>query len=252
VATPADGAPEPIGTYAAGCLRGGQALPPRGPGYEVVRLGRRRYFGHPELVTYVRRLGAKVRKARLERIVVGDLSQARGGPTPTGHRSHQTGLDVDIAFIGTPRPMGAVERERYVAPPVVDLTRAQLTSAWSARIVQVLALAADDPAVDRVFVHPAIKQALCTSPRKSAWLRRVRPWWGHHDHFHVRLACPAGSQLCQRQDPLPDNDGCGEELAWWGSEDARKTRQQRAAAAAPPQLPAACDDVLRNGRPTAM
>ena len=28
-----------------------------------------------------------------------------------------------------------------------------------------------------------------------AWLHKVRPFWGHQYHFHVRLACPAGVVL---------------------------------------------------------
>jgi penicillin-insensitive murein endopeptidase len=33
--------------------------------------------------------------------------------------------------------------------------------------------------------------------------------------MHVRLACPAGSTSCAPQDPPPEGDGCGSELASW-------------------------------------
>ena len=57
----------------------------------------------------------------------------------------------------------------------------------------------------------------------APWLARVRPWWSHHDHFHVRLKCPGDSPLCQSQDPLPADAGCGAALAWWFSDDAQAT-----------------------------
>jgi penicillin-insensitive murein endopeptidase len=111
-----------------------------------------------------------------------------------------------------------------------------------------LAIAAADPAVDRIFVDPGIKRIMCEGANaKAPWQSKLRPWWNHHDHFHVRLACPADSPLCVPQDP-PPNDGCGAPLAWWFSDDATATRARKkeAAAAAPePELPAACADLLR-------
>ena len=44
---------------------------------------------------------------------IGDLGQARGGPAPSGHVSHQSGLDVDIWFwlLGNGHTLSAMERE---------------------------------------------------------------------------------------------------------------------------------------------
>jgi penicillin-insensitive murein DD-endopeptidase len=50
-----------------------------------------------------------------------------------------------------------------------------------------------------------------------AWLAKIRPWWGHDSHFHVRLNCPAGQPGCTRPDPLPAGDGCAEAV-WWVTE----------------------------------
>jgi len=62
--------------------------------------------------------------------------------------------------------------------------------------------AASYPEVDRIFVHPAIKNVLCGQAGEDrSWLAKVRPWWNHYYHFHVRVACPPGG-----------DDGCGEEL----------------------------------------
>ena len=252
---PSAGAAQAIGTCSCGCLQGGATLPASGPGYEVLHLGRNRRYGHPALVAYLRRLGAAARAERLGLLVVGDLSQPRGGPTPSGHRSHQTGLDADLGYAA---PAGvraghlsAPDRERLSAPAVVDLKTHAPTPAWGPRTLDLLARAAADPAVDRIFVNPAVKKMLCEGPTaKAPWQARVRPWWGHHDHFHVRLRCPPDSPLCVAQEPPPD-DGCGPSLRWWFSADAESTRAKKKdsdAAAAPAfALPAACGAMADGG-----
>ena len=256
--TPLRAAPASVGGYSAGCLQGGLALPRSGPGYELLHLGRHRGFGHPLLVDFIQRLGATLKQKKLGLLLVGDMAQPRGGPTPTGHKSHQTGLDADLGYAfpdwALRRRPTAAERESVMPPPVVDLGAGKLLPVWQPRIATVLELAASDPAVDRIFVNPIIKRELCgraaaeskTDPRPPlAWLRKLRPWWGHHDHFHVRLRCPDHDGECQAQDPLAPDDGCAK-LAWWFSEDARKTLEKKTAdqAAGPPPLPERCREVL--------
>ena len=241
--TPSPGPAQAIGAYAGGCLQGAVALPASGPGYEALHRSRNRFFGHPSLVAFIRRLGAQARRRHLGVLVVGDMSQARGGPTPSGHRSHQTGLDVDLGYAP---PVGlraghlkAADRERFAPPAVTDLRTHEMTGLWGARPARLLAAAASDPAVDRVFVNPAVRRALCAGPaRREAWFARVRPWWGHHDHFHVRLKCPEDSTLCAAQEPPPaDDDGCGATLSWWFSPDAQLTEARRQQTQADPQAP---------------
>jgi len=251
--TPLVGPALSIGTCSCGCLRGAAALPASGRGYEVLRLGRNRRYGHPALVAFVERLAASAAKARLGLVVVGDLSQPRGGPTPNGHRSHQTGLDADIGYVapaGARAPLTPTVREQLSPPAVVDAKTHQKTAAWTPKLEQLLALAAADPAVDRIFVDPGIKKIMCEGPTaKAPWQARLRPWWNHHDHFHVRLKCPADSPQCVPQEP-PPNDGCGASLAWWFSADAAATRVRRreAAAEAEPELPSSCAELLHAER----
>jgi penicillin-insensitive murein endopeptidase len=247
---PAPGPPRAIGSPSGGCLQGASQLPAAGPGYEVAHLERNRRFGHAALIAYLARLAAAARTARVGPLLVGDLSQPRGGPTPTGHRSHQTGLDADVGYAtASPAPAPARARgARPSFPPVIDLGTQQPTAAWGARTVKLLGLAAAAPAVDRIFVNPAIKRLLCQgSTAKEAWQARLRPWWAHHDHFHVRLKCPPDSPLCVPQEPLAD-DGCGATLAWWFSADAQATRVADADAAEPALvLPEACAPLLDAG-----
>jgi penicillin-insensitive murein DD-endopeptidase len=274
---PAVGTPASMGSYSNGCLLGGVALPRSGPGFELMRLGRNRRFGHPNLIAYIERLGAAARKKKVGTLLIGDLGQARGGPTPTGHRSHQIGLDVDIGFTRPAwlerRKMNASEREQLPQVPVVDLHTRTLTAEWSPRVAQLIQLAASDPEVDRVFVHPRIKRELCDQataamvtvalkagrgkprldgPLDYSWLRTVRPWWGHHDHLHVRLKCPPDSAGCESQAPLAPGDGCSE-IAWWEAEEARRALARREPPPQPepappvpalPPMPAACQALL--------
>jgi len=250
---PAPGPARAIGSTTRGCLQGGVALGIQGPGWEVIRPSRRRHHGHPALVEYLRDLAARARRQKLPRLLIGDLAHPRGGPTLSGHRSHQSGLDVDLWYapgvsLGS-RALTASERETLPMLPVVDLAKGTLTPAWNARIILTLAAAADDPRVDRIFVNPVVKRALCDAlPKQTGWLRLMRPWWGHHDHFHVRLRCPPGSDGCESQEPLAADSGCAG-LSWWFSEAARIARAKRTETPdggppVPPPLPAACEALL--------
>ena len=86
-------------------------------------------------------------------------------------------------------------------------------------------IAAQDPAVTRIFVNAAIKKALCREAGADRdWLRKVRPWYGHAEHFHVRIACPAESVECKPQAPPDEGDGCGHELDYWFKESTLHPR----------------------------
>src|SRR5262245_54475979 len=93
VTTPAAGPTQSIGFYTAGCLQGAQQLPLDGPGYEAIRVSRNRYWGQPVMVDYIMTLGARIRTLGQAHLYIGDLGQPRGGPAPSGHASHQVGLD---------------------------------------------------------------------------------------------------------------------------------------------------------------
>src|SRR5436305_9892806 len=92
--TPAPGPARSIGGYSAGCIEGAAELPLDGKGYKIARPERHRVFGHPLLVAMVRSLAETLAKLKLGVLSVGDLGQPRGGPAPSGHASHQSGLDV--------------------------------------------------------------------------------------------------------------------------------------------------------------
>jgi penicillin-insensitive murein DD-endopeptidase len=211
-----------IGSYARGCLAGAVALPVNGPAWQVMRLSRNRMWGHPDLITFLERFATTAReKDGWNGLLVGDISQPRGGPMLTGHNSHQIGLDADIWFTPMPnRTLTTNERESISAINMLkDGTREANLSVLTDRHIRVVRRASLDPLVERIFVHPGIKKAMCDWQDKvggdRTWLNKVRPIYGHNYHFHIRIGCPAGMAGCKPQDKIPGNDGCGEEIAWW-------------------------------------
>jgi penicillin-insensitive murein endopeptidase len=218
-AAPAPLAARAIGFYARGCLAGAVALPVDGKTWQVMRLSRNRNWGHPTLIQFLERFSAKVPQvAGWPGILVGDLSQPRGGPMLTGHASHQVGLDADIWLTPMPtRTFSRDEREQLAATMIVRQDRRDVdAAAWNPGHLKVVKAAAQDPLVERVLVNAAIKKALCREAGNDrGWLNKVRPYWGHDFHMHVRIRCPADSPTCKPQDPVPAGDGCGKDLDWW-------------------------------------
>src|ERR1700716_461510 len=81
-----------VGFYAKGCIAGAEGLPINGETWQVMRLSRNRNWAHPNMVALLERLADKAHKdAGWPGILVGDMSQPRGGPMFTGHASHQVG-----------------------------------------------------------------------------------------------------------------------------------------------------------------
>ena len=250
VASPLVGPPQVIGSYAAGCIAGAVPLPLVGDGYQVMRPSRNRYYGHPRLIRWVERLGQQT-AARGGRLLIGDLGQPRGGPMPNGHRSHQSGLDVDVWFLQQPagRTLTRAETEQIEMPSMIRATEGTLLpSRWLPGYREALQQAALAPEVERIFVNAIIKQALCDSETDRRWLEKVRPWWGHDAHFHVRLACPPDSGQCKPQKPLPPGDGCDADLRNWVRDIVQAARSPKPYRKPEPpsaeRLPVACDAVL--------
>ncbi len=219
--TPTPGPAHSIGGYANGCLAGGVELPITGRSWQVMRLSRNRNWGTPRLVKFIERLGDNARKVGWNGLLVGDMSQPRGGPMISGHSSHQIGLDVDIWF--TPMPDHVLSREEREFTGAVNMVAEDGLDVdpkvWSHERMELIRATALDPLVTRIFVNAAIKKAMCRDAGADrSWLAKVRPWWGHAEHFHVRLACPDGSTECKSQPPVPAGDGCGHELDFWFKE----------------------------------
>ena len=199
---PVAGSAQSIGAFSNGCIVGAQELPLQSDTYQVMRTDQRRYFGHPDLVLFIQRLGNQV---------------------------HNLGL-------GT-----------MLIPQALDLVSADgkrvVASRWSPEISSMIKLAAEDNDVTRIFVNPAIKQQLCLDAGTDRdWLRKVRPWFQHRAHMHVRLRCPANSLECEDQPLPPPGDGCGYELQSWF--EPAKPGTSKPEKKTPPPLPPSCQALL--------
>ncbi|MCY4180176.1 MAG: penicillin-insensitive murein endopeptidase, partial [Litoreibacter sp.] len=107
------------------------------------------------------------------------------------------------------------ERETISAISMRRSEGAFVNVRWTRAHHEVLKAAASDPRVARIFVFPGAKVQMCKDANGDrSWLRQIRPWWGHHYHFHVRLKCPRGASNCVDQAPPPPGDGCAEAQSW--------------------------------------
>ncbi|WP_045836995.1 penicillin-insensitive murein endopeptidase [Hyphomicrobium sp. 99] len=208
-----------IGSYSRGCLSGAVPLPIDGPAWQEMRLSRNRNWGHPKLIALVQQFAKDAQKLDgWPGLLVGDIAQPRGGPMITGHASHQIGLDADIWLTPMPdRRLSNKEREDLQATSMLDSTGLAVDPAvFSEKQVALIKRAASYPQVERIFVHPAIKKALCkVGDPDRKWLGKVRPWFGHYYHFHMRIKCPEGFAGCAPQVPPTGDDGCGKEVDQW-------------------------------------
>jgi penicillin-insensitive murein endopeptidase len=214
---PAAAQPAPFGGYSKGCIAGAVELPETGPTWQAMRLSRNRNWGHPKTIDFLKDLSATA--ARLpgwQGLYIGDISQPRGGPMLTGHASHQIGLDADIWMLPPDRlNLSRSERENISSISLRRAEGAYVNAQWTRQHHEVLKAAASDPRVARIFVFPGAKVQMCRDETGDrAYLRKIRPWYGHHYHFHVRLNCPNGARGCLDQDAPPPGDGCDEAQGW--------------------------------------
>lgn len=254
---PAATAPQVHGSYSRGCFAGGIAIATDGPNWQAMRLSRNRRWGHPDMISLIERLSRDATADGWPGLLVGDVSQPRGGPMLSGHASHQIGLDADIWFQPMPsRRLDASERENLEFVSMLRPNSLHVDDRkWTPAHAALLRRAASYRSVERILVHPGIKKKLCdTVTGDRSWLRKVRPFWGHDSHFHIRIGCPAGSPGCRPQEATAPGDGCDQSLAWWFTEEPWRTSN----AAAEPRardvmtmasLPPACHAVLQAPAP---
>ncbi|HAR43250.1 MAG TPA: penicillin-insensitive murein endopeptidase [Bdellovibrionales bacterium] len=252
IQTTSRGTPLSIGAGSAGCLQGALSLPPDGPGFYVMRISRKRFYGHPDLVRAIREISLDAQKSRLGTLLIGDLSQARGGPMNSMHVSHQAGLNVDIwiqqAEDFSPVEMTLDARENLWARSVLHPGKMELNPEfWSEKKTELLRNIALRKDLNRVLVSPAIKKHLCSrfnTAENTTWLSKVRPWYGHDDHFHLAFNCPEGDLSCIFPKPVTLDNACDATLEWWWSDEAQKLAEAPTEEKPSPALPEQCAGLL--------
>lgn len=259
---PSLGAPQVHGFYSKGCVTGAVAMPTDGPTWQAMRLERNRRWGHPDLIALVQKLSRDAVADGWPGLLVGDIAQPRGGPMLSGHASHQVGLDADIWLTKMPnRRLTKKERRNTSAISVLKKNTLYVDpKKWTPAHAKLIARAASFGQVERLFVHPGIKKAMCDayggSAANASWLGKVRPYYGHHYHFHIRMKCPAGSPNCRKQAPVPAGSGCDEPLAWWFTSEPWTPKKPKPGAKPVKKkvvtlrdLPKACSGVLSAQQP---
>ncbi|MCR5084587.1 MAG: penicillin-insensitive murein endopeptidase [Succinivibrionaceae bacterium] len=240
---------EIYGTYSNGCIRGAVELPRKSPLYQVQYWGAARNFGHRDLVAFIQDLAQRAHEAGIPRILVGDLSKTYGGPfgSKSAHGSHQIGLDVDVSFdYAEPLKSSAELRNPR---DVLLVKNGKLTRDFTPDRISLMRLAALDPRVERIFVAPQIKLGICEATASEAgrasWLRKIRPWYGHRGHMHIRIACPKDSPGCKPQAAPPAGDGCGAELMSWFEPPKPQPANQKPKPKPKKVLPPECELILK-------
>ncbi len=179
-----------------------------GRGYHIRRPTRA--FGANHVVHAVERAVQVVRRRhpKVHALAIGDISAKKGGHI-SGHRSHQSGRDVDIGFYFKRRP------KSYPKEFVVG-TKKNLDLAATWTLVSTFAGMADaDHGVERIFLGYEMQKVLYDYAKSrgvsKATLGRmfqyphgrgsasgiIRHEPAHNDHIHVRFKCPAGDKDCK-------------------------------------------------------
>ena len=246
---------QPIGGYARGCQAGAVQLPETGATWQAMRLSRNRNWAQPRTVDFIQDLSRfAATLPGWDGLYVGDMSQPRGGPMLTGHASHQSGLDVDIWMLSPGQlDLNTQDREDLSSISMRRASGAFTNSSWTPQHEAILKAAASDPRTARIFVFPGAKVEMCKNATGDrSWLNKIRPWWGHHYHFHVRLKCAAGEANCTNQAPPPAGDGCADAEGWVDRilnpppPDPNATPRPRRGPLTMAQLPGQCLSVLNN------
>jgi len=165
-------------------------------------------YALPKLIALVQRVAKKVATQFAGSIlVVGDFSGKEGGPL-VGHSSHQNGRDVDLGFYVQSDKKKPVFVEKFfpfdrqghhIGPPSLWFDDRRN---WA--LLEALLL--DSKAeVRAVFVASWLKVRLLKQAqdlhapkelleRAAAVLMQPPNSEPHHDHFHVRIACPTSQK----------------------------------------------------------
>lgn len=183
--------------------------------FRLSALSRNRYYGSFELVEFVPYIAHYARQIIPGyELRVSDLSQKTGGPLQkSAHRSHQTGMDVDLAYL--------VRNPQKGFASVVENGR--LNSEFLVKEnFNFLMKVVNNPKtrVTWIFTDKVIKTAMCKYAKENKFLEgkykaqtvymlsRLRHTENHDDHFHLRIACSKFHPRCKPLAAAPNVNDC--------------------------------------------
>lgn len=193
-----------IGLPHRGRLKHGEKL----PRLKGVYMKNGPQWGTNETINYV--VGAVYRFRRWARrlrgrtplVVLGDISRKDGGRF-RGHRSHQSGRDLDVGYIAKRNPN--LRRFKGMTCRNMDVKRSWL----------LINAFLQSKAVERIFVNHHLQRCFYdmlrkqrVSKHKLAYIFQyprgrgatrgiLRHFRNHHHHFHVRFQCPPRDRMCR-------------------------------------------------------
>jgi penicillin-insensitive murein endopeptidase len=171
-------------------------------------------YGHPALILMLERSAKDLQRVEPGSVlVVGDISDANGGPL-AGHRSHQSGRDADILFYAVDENGKSIVLDHLVKfganGKALDSSGYVFDDRRNWLLVQ--SWVRDQRAgLSHIFISRPLRQRLITYASKqpafkkyvtevSALLKQPEDAEPHDDHFHVRVSCPEGqSEICREQ-----------------------------------------------------
>ena len=202
-----------IGSYDSGRLMSAEPL--EGPGvFHVLYPANGRQFGTGMMISLIKNATSMMPQwFPHQSVLIGDIAQEHGGNI-NNHAAHQNGLDIDIPYIGEQGFQNILVNGHVKENFDYSKTWQFLRLAHSQ---QLMLNGRQQSALSMVFVARPIKIGFCRwakdndllkNPEDADILRRLFPWPGHENHFHVRLKCSPHYPSCQnRPDPAPGT-GC--------------------------------------------
>lgn len=183
-------------------------------GFTIIRPKRNAHFSTNEL-GYIVALMGTVTKKNIPgyELAVGDLSRKAGGKLGS-HKSHQNGLDADVAFYFDNKSFhGYFASAVAVNKPHANWMMEEQWELFKETVKTQL--------IDRIFIHGALKKALCehaikrgelkpgdTQSLAAQTLRRLIPEQAHHNHFHLRVKCSKAQVRCRQMAEPAQGSGC--------------------------------------------
>lgn len=183
-------------------------------GVEVIRPERKAYYATNEL-THIMDIISKMSYNLTPgyKSSIGDVSKEKGGKL-FRHKSHQMGVDADIAFYFKNKTF-----QGYLASAVAVN---KLHPDWMYEQQWTMFKKIQETGfIDRIFIHPLMKKKLCehaiklgelkkddTKSLAAQTLRRLVPEKDHHDHYHLRVKCSSAQVRCRQMAEPRQGSGC--------------------------------------------
>lgn len=183
-------------------------------GFTILRPERLTHFSAREMAHIIMQMGLFT-KSELpgQSLLIGDISRQAGGSLGS-HKSHQNGLDVDVAYYFSNKNLHG----SFVSAVAVDRPHANwlIQEQW-----KLFKKVVNSKLIDRIFIHKVLKKALCnlainngeitkdtTSGVAHETLRRLIEDTAHDNHFHLRVKCSSDQVRCRQMAEPAAGSGC--------------------------------------------